>query len=31
MHKGALEREIAKDFLQPVLNALNSVKDEKVI
>jgi len=31
MHKGAFERELAKDFLRPVLYAINYAKEEKVI
>jgi len=31
MHKAASESELAKDFVRPVLDAINQVKDEKVI
>jgi len=31
MHKGAFERELAKDFLRPVLYPINYAIEEKVI
>jgi len=31
MHNGAFDCELAKDFVRPVLYAINQVKNEKVI
>jgi len=31
MHKGPFDCELGKDFVRPVLYAINYVKDEKVI